>query len=169
MELKGLSKGGLKTREKEHFKDLNDPEAQRRIQKSNEVAENAKDALEFIESNIKYFRVVSNRGFIYKIKSIYNRVQEKSFDPSLRNDNRIMEACVYLELNDKIERQRDTPMRLYRKTILLTSDRGLRVKGITYEIPTIDIESMIFWMNQCYGLNKSSKYPQKRFKQIKFH
>lgn len=147
LELKGLSKGGMKRREKAHFTNLNSPEAREQIKLGNEVSYNAMDALELIEKYIRYVKFVTTRGRIFGVNSVYGKIVDENFDPSTRNDNRILETCVYLEANDKETRKLDSPLRLYRKTVLLTDDRGLRVKCTVHEIPTKELESFVVWVD----------------------
>ncbi len=146
LELKGLAKGGLRARYQEKYKGQTTSEALDRIKEGDATGYDAKEALELIEKNIQCFKLVTMRGRIFKVKSILTKIQDESFDPKVRNDNRILESCIYLEHNDKETRKLDTPYRLYRRTVLITDDRGLHVKGSVYQIPVKEIEPFVKWV-----------------------
>jgi len=161
LELKGLRKGGFKLRDRHHAQDMSTEEAQEKLKRGNIVAECAQKALDFIEKHIRYFRAISCNGRISKLSSIFNHIRDESYDPTIRNDNRIMLACANLEINDKEYRKADTPLRLFRRTVLISGDRGLHVKGIGNEIPTKDIESMVYWLASQQPSSELKKYFQK--------
>lgn len=151
LELKGLSKGGLRTRYKERFSSqLDSAEAKEKLEQGNMTAEQCKIALEFINSNMKYFKVVTTTGRVLKLNTIYDRIQDDFYNPKESNDDRILETCRFIEGQDKDLRARDTPRRIFRNTVLLTGDRCLRIRTFVLDIPARDISSFLFWATNYY-------------------
>lgn len=112
-----------------------------------ELTKECTKALEFLETNKKYLRVVSMDG---KALKVYKYKTQKIFEPKedlvLRNDEKILETCMQLELGSRTTRSLDQPLRLNRNTILLTDDVSLRVRAHAQTIPSRDIQSFTNWI-----------------------
>lgn len=146
LELKGLSKGGLRTKEKLRFgSDTSKHEAQLKIISNMSLAEHSKTALEFIAKNMDYFTIVTSTGRVLSIRSPYAFIRDDYFDPEMKNDDRILDTCKYLEDLNFSGRLLDNHRRIHRETVLLTGDRFLRIKTFAYAIPSRPITSLIFW------------------------
>lgn len=154
LELKGLKKGGLKSQDREKYG--SDPstfstKTLELSQKGHETAEFARDALAFIQDNRRYFRLCTSGGLLAPIPNrLQDKVTDSDFDPKERFDSRILRGAIALEMrrNEWGLRGKESPLRLYRRTVILTGDLGLRVKAISHEVPTRDIEAFTFWVQR---------------------
>jgi hypothetical protein len=145
LELKGLSKGGYRTKEKERYGSVHDAETKEILIQSYETADKCKTALTYIAEHMEYFRIVTSTARELRVKSPFVRIMDDYFDPSMNNDDRILDTCKYLEAKDLEARSLDSPRRIYRKTLLVTGDRILRIKTYTLDIPSRPLSSILFW------------------------
>lgn len=148
LELRGLSRGGLTAKDLARFgNNADSAEAQEKLSRNKDVAEKCATALTFIENHMSYFYIVTSTGRNVPAKSPYDLIKDDYFDPNRTNDDRIVDVCKYLESRDAHSRSKDCQRRIYRKTVLVTGDRNLRIRISTMDIPTRPLISIILWLN----------------------
>jgi hypothetical protein len=148
-ELKGLARGGLRTRHrKKYANDLDGEEATELKEVALVTSKKAKLAMDFINASIQRFQIVTTTGRVMKVRSLREKIDDEFFNPKETNDDRIMKTVKCIEVNDKALRRLDNPRRIFRNTVLVTGDRCLRIRSFAEDLPGREIESIVFWASR---------------------
>ncbi|TTK47645.1 Telomerase-binding protein EST1A [Bagarius yarrelli] len=113
------------------------------------VQECAKAAMAFLEKGFEAkepgLRALTSRG--NQLDSIAFRSEDTSGHQG-NNDDVILSCCLHYcqdKTKNFLPAQKDGPVRLHRKVVLLTDDRNLRVKALTRNVPVRDIPAFLNW------------------------
>uniref|UniRef100_A0A182UVA3 PINc domain-containing protein n=1 Tax=Anopheles merus TaxID=30066 RepID=A0A182UVA3_ANOME len=105
------------------------------------VADASKKALQFIKSRNPALKCVTTKGSILKTSTF---TVEDDVGDLKSNDDRILETALNLCRNH-IEETRAGTRYLTMDVVLLTTDRNLRVKAISNDLPVREIPDFIKW------------------------
>jgi protein SMG6 len=119
------------------------------LQHAIKVARISKEALTFLKS-INTIKCVTSRGSILSTATF--TVEDDSTEP-MSNDDKILATALNLckTENDKLSDTGEI-RQVFRKVVLLTTDRNLRVKALSRDVPVREMSDFIKWA----GLEKSS-------------
>jgi len=148
LELKGLARGGLRKKDQVRYgEDTRNADAQQKMLDGMILGDLCQVALDYITDNISYFRILTSTAVVLQVKTPHAFIQDKYFDPSDNNDNRILQSCRELQDQDYISKQKDTTRRIHRRTVLVSDDRGLRIRSsCCYYIPSCAIIALVAWL-----------------------
>lgn len=120
------------------------------IQHAIKVASISKEALIFLKSKNTTIKCVTSRGSILSTATF--TVEDDSTEP-MSNDDKILATALNLckTENDKLSDTGEV-RQVFRKVVLLTTDRNLRVKALSRDVPVREMSDFIKWA----GLEKSS-------------
>uniref|UniRef100_A0A182PL14 PINc domain-containing protein n=1 Tax=Anopheles epiroticus TaxID=199890 RepID=A0A182PL14_9DIPT len=105
------------------------------------VAEASKKALQFIKSRNPALKCVTTKGSILKTSTF---TVEDDVGDLKSNDDRILETALNL-CRHQTEETRDGTRYITQDVVLLTTDRNLRVKAISNDLPVREIPDFIKW------------------------
>ncbi|GAB0093491.1 hypothetical protein DMENIID0001_086370 [Sergentomyia squamirostris] len=105
------------------------------------VAEASKNALMFLKSKNPSVKCVTTKGSILN-SSVFTVEDDNS--ESLSNDDKILATAVHLCKN-YLEEDRDGTRYIVREVVLLTTDRNLRVKSLSRDVPVRELPDFIKW------------------------
>ncbi|XP_055709469.1 telomerase-binding protein EST1A isoform X2 [Phlebotomus papatasi] len=105
------------------------------------VAEASKNALMFLKSKNPAVKCVTTKGSI--LNSSVFTVEDDNSEP-LSNDDKILATAVHLCKNN-VEEDRDGTRYIAREVVLLTTDRNLRVKSLSRDVPVRELPDFIKW------------------------
>ncbi|XP_055683331.1 telomerase-binding protein EST1A isoform X2 [Lutzomyia longipalpis] len=105
------------------------------------VAEASKNALMFLKSKNPAVKCVTTKGSV--LNSSVFTVEDDNSEP-LSNDDKILATAVHLCKNNA-EEDRDGTRYIVREVVLLTTDRNLRVKSLSRDVPVRELPDFIKW------------------------
>ncbi|XP_059614016.1 telomerase-binding protein EST1A isoform X2 [Phlebotomus argentipes] len=105
------------------------------------VAEASKNALMFLKSKNPAVKCVTTKGSV--LNSSVFTVEDDNSEP-LSNDDKILATAVHLCKNN-IDEDRDGTRYIVREVVLLTTDRNLRVKSLSRDVPVRELPDFIKW------------------------
>uniref|UniRef100_A0A182SNG0 PINc domain-containing protein n=1 Tax=Anopheles maculatus TaxID=74869 RepID=A0A182SNG0_9DIPT len=111
------------------------------LQHAAKVAELSKKAIHFIKSRNPALKCVTTKGSILKTSNF--TVEDDDGDLK-SNDDRILETALNLCRHNVKEKQAGTRY-LTLDVVLLTTDRNLRVKAISNDLPVRELPDFIKW------------------------
>uniref|UniRef100_A0A182K256 PINc domain-containing protein n=1 Tax=Anopheles christyi TaxID=43041 RepID=A0A182K256_9DIPT len=111
------------------------------LQHAVKVAESSKKALQFIKSRNPALKCVTTKGSILKTSTF---TIEDDVGDLKSNDDRILETAINL-CRHHIEETRADTRYITLDVVLLTTDRNLRVKAISTDLPVREIPDFIKW------------------------
>uniref|UniRef100_A0A182VSN5 PINc domain-containing protein n=1 Tax=Anopheles minimus TaxID=112268 RepID=A0A182VSN5_9DIPT len=111
------------------------------LQHAAKVAESSKKALHFIKSRNPAVKCVTTKGSILKTPTF----TAEDDDGDLKsNDDRILETALNLcRINDKDKHIGNRSLTI--DVVLLTTDRNLRVKAISNDLPVRELPDFVKW------------------------
>ncbi|XP_055644109.1 telomerase-binding protein EST1A isoform X2 [Toxorhynchites rutilus septentrionalis] len=105
------------------------------------VAVASKQALRFIKQKNPALKCVTTKGTILKTSTF---TSEDDVGEQKSNDDRILETALNLCRNHT-EKKREEVRYLIREVVLLTTDRNLRVKALSKDLPVRELPDFIKW------------------------
>ncbi|XP_052900031.1 telomerase-binding protein EST1A [Anopheles moucheti] len=111
------------------------------LQHAAKVAESSKKALLFINSRNPAVKCVTTKGSILKTSSF---TEEDDVGELKSNDDRILETALNLCRHNAKDKQIES-RNLTLDVVLLTTDRNLRVKAISNDLPVRELPDFIKW------------------------
>lgn len=107
------------------------------------VAESSKHALDFLGIKHSSVKCITTKGTI--LTSSVFTVEDDSSSDVLKNDDKILAACMALCKSNKDQQVEGEPRKLYREIVLLTEDRNLRVKALSRDVPVRELPDFMKW------------------------
>lgn len=105
------------------------------------VAEASKQALHFIKQKNPALKCVTTKGTILKTSTF---TVEADAGELKANDDRILETALNL-CRKHVEEKRGEVRYIIREVVLLTTDRNLRVKALSNDLPVRELPDFIKW------------------------
>ncbi|XP_065077390.1 telomerase-binding protein EST1A isoform X2 [Ochlerotatus camptorhynchus] len=105
------------------------------------VAKASKQALDFIRKKIPALKCVTTKGSILNTSTF---TAEDDEDVQMSNDDRILKTALNL-CREHAEEKRGEVRYISREVVLLTTDRNLRVKALSNDLPVRELPDFIKW------------------------
>ncbi|CAO1399696.1 unnamed protein product [Diamesa serratosioi] len=105
------------------------------------VAEASKQALSFLKSKNPAVKCVTAKGSILN-STLFTNEDDQSEQKS--NDDKILDTALNL-CKKNIEEKKGEVRYVVREVVLLTTDRNLRVKALTNELPVRELHDFVKW------------------------
>ncbi|XP_021694561.1 uncharacterized protein LOC5579825 isoform X4 [Aedes aegypti] len=105
------------------------------------VAAASKQALDFIRKKNPALKCVTTKGSILNTSTF---TAEDGDDVQMSNDDRILKTALNL-CRDHVEEKRGEVRYIFRDVVLLTTDRNLRVKALSSDLPVRELPDFIKW------------------------